>query len=107
MCGNLQAITEKGGISKQKCRLESKLHKSILVDGVFINSMLQIPLIINYAEQFKMPPLKPHPRPGSYAPALFIDFTGFQKNFTKLNTTFYLNDNVIRKISSMTTKSLV
>jgi hypothetical protein len=55
--------------------------------------MIKIPLIINYAEQLKVPPLNtpPHPLPGSYAPALLIDFTGIQKNFTKLNTIFYLN----------------
>ena len=57
--------------------MESKLHKNILVDCVFINSMLKMTLIINYAEQFKVPPLNkpipPHPRPGSYAPALLIE----------------------------------
>jgi hypothetical protein len=92
-------MTEKGGIFKnsqtQKVVLESKLHKSILVDCVFINSMLKMTLIINYAKQFKVPPLNtltpPHPHPGSYASALLIDFTEFQKNFTKLNTTFYPN----------------
>jgi hypothetical protein len=54
-------MTEKGGIFKnwqtQKGLLESKLHKNILVDCVFINSMLKMTLIINYAEQFKVPPL--------------------------------------------------
>jgi hypothetical protein len=31
--------------------------QSILVDGVFINSMLKMTLKISYAEQFKVPPL--------------------------------------------------
>ena len=69
--GNLQAMTEKGGIFTkkqltQKGLLESKLHKSILVDCVFINSMLKIPHIINYAEQFKVPPLNTPPHPPSW-----------------------------------------
>jgi hypothetical protein len=55
--------------------------------------MLKIPLIINYAKQLKVPPLNTplHPLQGSYAPALLIDFTGIQKNFTNLNTIFNLN----------------
>ena len=65
----------------QKGVLEWKLHKSILGHCVFINFMLKIPLIMNYAEQFKKPPF--NTPPASYAPALLIDFTGFQKNFTK------------------------
>jgi hypothetical protein len=64
-------MTEKGGIFKswqtQKGLLESKLHKSILVDCAFINSILKIPLIINYAEQIKVSPL--NTTTPSYAPA--------------------------------------
>jgi hypothetical protein len=51
-------MTEKWGIFKNwQTQKESKLHKSILVDGVFINSMLKMTLKISYAEQFKVPSL--------------------------------------------------
>jgi hypothetical protein len=86
-------MTEKGGIFTkkqltQKGLLESKLHKSILVDCVFINSMLKIPHIINYAEQFKVPPLNTPPHPPSWfiCPCIAYWFHGISEDFYQIKS---------------------
>jgi hypothetical protein len=74
-------MTEKGGIFTK-----NNWHKSILVDCVFINSMLRIPQIINYAEQFKVPPLN---TPSWFIyPCIAYWFHGISEDFYQFKSNF-------------------
>ena len=74
----------------QKGLLESKLHKSMLVDCVFIISMLSIPHINNYAEQFKVPPFNTLPHPPSWFifPCIAYWFQGISEDFYQIKSNF-------------------